>query len=239
MIRPILFNTPMVRAIRNDLKTATRRLIIPKYRDDECSFQIVSNAFTGKFIRVEILDDNDFATRNLLPQYSPGDILWVREAWSMATDLPGVSEAGPVYRADYADWELRELRKKHFHWKPSIHMPAALAREFLLVTDVRAEQLHEMKEVDYIKEGIRLKASESECRCAWEEPGCRLQPCSNRDAYDQVKYMHKFAALWDGTVPDEKLSNYGFSANPWVWVTEFKRCAKPANWLAGTEGDNV
>ena len=36
-----------------------------------------------------------------------------------------------------------------------------------------------------------------------------------------------FAYLWNSTIKPEKLSTYGWDANPYVWVIEFERCEKP------------
>lgn len=80
-IKPILFNTPMALAARIGIKNETRRLINPRYRDDEYSFQIITNAHTGEFVRVEMIDEWENCTRFLPPQYLPGDILYVRETW--------------------------------------------------------------------------------------------------------------------------------------------------------------
>ena len=204
-IKPILFNTPMVRAVRSDIKTETRRLINPRYRDDEYSFQIITNAHTGEFVRVEMIDEWENCTRFLPPQYLPGDILWVRESWAVAADLPGISNGGFVYRSDYTDYELSQLKEKHFCWKPSIHMPKAAARTFVKVTDVQAERLQNITATGIRAEGLGTGAAFCGDPLAREE----------------------FKILWDSTVPKSKLPQCGFAANPWVWAYRFERCENP------------
>lgn len=36
-----------------------------------------------------------------------------------------------------------------------------------------------------------------------------------------------FDELWDSTIKKKDRGNYGWDANPWVWVIEFERCQKP------------
>lgn len=76
-MKPILFNTEMVRANLDGRKNTTRRLIKPKYRDDECGFQVITNAHTGEFIRVEKISDQgagmfpDGTEKRLIAQFAP------------------------------------------------------------------------------------------------------------------------------------------------------------------------
>lgn len=126
-IKPILFNTEMVRAILDGRKTCTRRIMKP---------QLTAH----------------YGTQYVKPPYGPGDILYVRETWCA---LP-VNEAGHMrghsvyyYKAD-GDLRPEGWRGK---WKPSIHMPKEAARIWLKVTDVRVERLQEITEDGAWQEG--------------------------------------------------------------------------------------
>lgn len=227
-VKPILFNTQMVRAIIEGRKTVTRRLVKPRYRDDECGFQVITNGHTGEFVRVEKVSDQgsgifpDGSERHVNPPYWPGDILYVRESWSFDTgDSDG--EIGTGYFSYRADGKESPTGK----WRPSLHMPKDAARLFLKVIDVRAERLHDMSIDDIRKEGVQLTAREEECHCTWATEGCRQQPCTNRDAYLPAMYTLKFAELWDSTIRDDAYLTDSYSKNPWVWVIEFERCEKP------------
>ena len=88
-------------------------------------------------------------------------------------------------------------------WHPSIHMPKEVARIFLRVTDVRVERLHQMTEDDARQEG------------------CERGPSG------MAPYLSSFMYLWDSTIRQADLNNYGWDANPWVWVIEFERCEAP------------
>lgn len=213
-IKPILFNTEMVRAIQEGRKTETRRLIIPHYRDDECGLQIVTRAFDGAFVRVEVIDENEFCTRYLQPKYSPGDILWVRETWSFwpCWDCDNnCNNRQVLYDEDDGCFVYKTQKNKVPYmdrWRPAIHMPKEAAREFLLVTGVRAEPLQKITAAGIRAEGIIF------------EDG-RIGENIGRTA---------FKWLWNSTIPKDKLPTYGWQGNPWVWVYQFERCEKPKEW---------
>jgi len=70
--KPILFNGEMVRAILEEKKTQTRRVIKPQpgsQCEKEFSTEFVNQAWQAGFIRVAC------------PYGKPGDRLWVRETW--------------------------------------------------------------------------------------------------------------------------------------------------------------
>ena len=143
-IKPILFNTEMVRAILDGRKTCTRRVIeLPENMDGVPVGKSGDSSNPLGFM---------YPSGIKRPPYQPGDILYVRETWCA---LP-VNEAGHMrghsiyyYRAD-GDLRPEGWRGK---WRPSTQMPKEAARIWLKVTDVRVERLQEMKPVDVIKEG--------------------------------------------------------------------------------------
>lgn len=126
-IKPILFNTEMVRAILDGRKTCTRRLV--RFLPGE------NPQWTG-YIRDGLMLYNG---RNepciMKAPYQPGDILYVRETWKRAPN-------GYYYYEDWQRNDIADITK----WKPSIHMPKEAARIWLKVTNVRVERLHEITE---------------------------------------------------------------------------------------------
>lgn len=215
-ILPILFNTEMVRAILDGRKTTTRRLIRPRYKEDESGFKIMTNMGTGERW-VEKVDEEEMSfdpPRYINPPYQPGDILYVRETWQYLYELDGneqiIEGTGKYYYAatdslpsgGYVD--SKGSTYEIIPWKPSIHMPKAAARIWLKVTDVRVERLQDMDKTDAAKEGID----------PWR--------CLNL-----VHMLAKFAKIWDSTIKKSDCDIYGWKANPWVWVIEFERCEKP------------
>lgn len=219
-MKPILFNTPMVRAILEDRKGATRR-IIPW---DKVNAVLNSPARKNN---PDVLDE--VFVRNLCDcRYSVGDILYVRETWAITSRIRDIADDGPVYMADLSEMELRYLRDKGFKWRPSIHMPKDLARIFLRVTDIQAERLQDITNEGILLEGVLPRALKAHgCECAWAEDGCRDKPCANRDAYERLTYSYPFSELWDSTLRPAEREEYGWKADPWAWAIRFERVEKP------------
>lgn len=147
-MKPILFNTDMVRAILENRKTVTRRVVK------------MPAAVTSKTVdRVCVKDgaahfswswSEAFSGFDVKMPYRPGDILYVRETWQHGfggTYLYKASAGHDLFMT--ADGEL----VSDIPWRPSIHMPREAARIFLRVTDVRVERLQDVTEEDAIKEG--------------------------------------------------------------------------------------
>lgn len=144
-IKPILFNTEMVRAILDGRKNCTRRLVKTR-RKDACGFYVTRKT-DGSFAGIYEYDENESMFDNPLePPYQPGDILYVRETWSEWTD-------GYLYKA-WASPFPQPGKSKIMRWYPSIQMPREAARIWLKVTDVRVERLQEITESEAVKEGI-------------------------------------------------------------------------------------
>ena len=135
--KPILFNTPIVRAILEDRKNTTRRVVKPQPMIESTIYPNIDVA--GK-VCAEIWGNG--AVKHIKQPYHRGDILWVRETW---TSLVG----SYLYRADQ-----KPGMKNPGKWYPSIHMPREAARIFLRVTDVRVERLQEITIAGLQEEGM-------------------------------------------------------------------------------------
>ena len=138
-IKPILFNTEMVRAILDGRKSCTRRLV--KFLPGE------NSQWTG-YIKDGLMlynGRNEPCIRKA--PYQPGDTLYVRETWKKAPN-------GYYYYEDWQRGDIADLTK----WKPSIHMPKEAARIWLRVTDVRVERLQEINAEGIRNEGISSMA---------------------------------------------------------------------------------
>ena len=239
-IKPILFNTEMVRAILDGRKSCTRRLV----KHDVSA--ILNSPYHKEHPEVE---DKQIITKLCQPPYQPDDIMYVRETWRVgAWDI-----RNQMIAFDYKDGSCGELTYIHdrelferlvnqsredarkakceyngadfvwekgnspCRWHPSIHMPKEAARIWLKVTDVRVERLQEITETEAIKEG----AYPSNCGDCNAPFGC--DACGD-EGYNEID---EFAEIWDSTIKKSDLDRYGWDASPWVWVIEFERCEKP------------
>ena len=237
-IKPILFNTEMVRAILDGRKTCTRRVIKPQpdekhiyplgYVTDSTEKNNVGCFGFG-------IDEYGGSIQYAKPPYLGGDIIYIRETWT--------EECGKnYYRADYDSDYLDPCEtlsggypascRNHpgcdgcmatstrIHWRPSIHMPKEAARIWLKVTDVRVERLQEITE-----DGAKAEGINEEWAMSWWSP-----TYYDPDSGGYPKYRDTFAfEVWNKTIKKSDIGRYGWYANPWVWVVEFERCEKPAD----------
>lgn len=205
-VKPILFNTEMVRAILDGRKSCTRR-IVKGFIPNNAVWGYT--AFTPKgCISCRGTFADGYGEKFFKLPCKLGDILYVRETW-----FKGLKRY--MYRADYTDAEkyYQNGKEVSIKWHPSIHMPKEAARIWLKVTDVRVERLQDITEEGASTEGA----------------------IDNRGfihSYDnEYANMHtareNFAEIWDNTVKKSDIDRYGWDANPYVWVIEFERRDKP------------
>lgn len=217
-VRPILFSTPMIRALLDGRKSMTRRIVKPQpdlfetepgvpcqvraWHDTNSVRIWKGEGWSGQGTGTGVL------TNQSCPHGKPGDLLWVRER----------AHYGPDRVAYSADNPALAHGEKVDGWgpaRPSIHMPRWASRLTLELTDVRVERLQDMEgqhpsESDAIAEGVnKIHHGDG----AYYYSAFRNEPhpknwCDPTDA---------FRELW------EKLNGNGsWDLNPWVWVLSFK-----------------
>ncbi|MGP2833554.1 morphogenetic protein [Serratia nevei] len=176
--------------------------------------------FNGEMVRA-ILDGRKTQTRRIAkadnsnhllgcPFGQVGDLLWVREAYQgplfnfdqMETYLEDTSK---FERPEFCEYRADGGRTPEYYdaddnlrhgWKPSIHMPRWASRITLEITAVRVERLNDISEEDAKAEGVKAGVS----------PG-----------HEHMMHQVAFSELWQSIYGAEN-----WSANPWVWVIEFK-----------------
>lgn len=202
MVKPILFNTEMVRAILDGRKTCTRRIC-----KDANEHTVPDMDFYNADRRTYAV--HNFADKEHMEQLStaertcpicPGDILYVRETWCDDRQFTRDSTPGQYF------YKASENGK--FKWKPSIHMPKEAARIWLKVTNVRVERLQEINGDDALAEGV--------------DKYIHANGTLNED-----QTITSFIGIWNSTIKKSDLAQCGWDANPYVWVIEFKKCEKP------------
>ena len=204
-IKPILFNTKMVRAILDGRKSCTRRLVKPQ-PDEKHTYPLgfVTDSTEKKKVgRFGFgIDEYGGSIQYEKPPYQPGDILYVRETWCKGY-LMNAKERY-YYKADDNDFLCT--------WHPSTNMPKQAARIWLRVMDVRVERLQDVTEDGAKAEG------------AIDNRGFIHSP---ENEYDRIHTARDhFIKIWNSTIKKSDIDRYGWDANPYVWVIEFERCEK-------------
>ena len=205
-MKPILFNTDMVRAILEGRKTVTRRVV--KFKPGQ------NPQCTGYIPDGPVLYGSNNIPASKSP-YHPGDILYVRETWNKVK-LAIESDWHYEYRAScenpayFSNGFMAE-------WRPSIHMPKEAARLFLRVTDVRVERLQAITPEQIDAEGCK--------EWAYSAKTGELLPSG--PSFFRIK--------WDSTIKPADLPLYGWEVNPWVWVIEFEQVSKEAALKGGAK----
>ena len=221
-VKPILFNTEMVRAILDGRKDATRRIVKGFIPDDAVWGY---TAFTPKgYISCRGTFADGYGEKFFKLPCEPGDILYVRETWEhFECCCCEGDEHGNCYREPQQSalnkscgcymYRATDEIYGDAMWHPSIRMPKEAARIWLKVTDVRVERLQDITEEGAKKEG------------AIDNRGFIHSP---NNEYDNVHTAREhFVKIWNNTIKKSNLDRYGWDASPWVWVIEFERCEKP------------
>jgi hypothetical protein len=208
---PILFSPPMVQAILAGRKTQTRRAVKFPLK---CPTHKIS------------IGQGDNPPPVEWARWQPGDILWVRESFTIIGSDPIRGGEGEIIE-DRKIYAFKGQKQPHieklFKWKPSIHLPKAAARIWLEVINVRIERLHDISPGDACDEGINYWNVDRDAF----EGGELMADFENymwRDDENYADYhsptyascVESFFSLWQSINGIES-----FKANPWVWVIEF------------------
>lgn len=218
--KPIIFSGEMVRAILEGRKTQTRRVMWPKslqYIYRNLMEKIHVRKTPSHYLFDLHHDDGTVSTiYGIRPKYIVGDQLWVRETFSPHTGW----DASTEYKADwhrlYANTNFMEPK-----WRPSIFMPRWASRIMLEITDVRVERVQDISEADARAEGVPPNWCGSLEGWDADEHGFLEQEkdLPPIDDYYFADAKTAFKSLWNSI---NAKRGFGWDANPWVWVIEFK-----------------
>lgn len=219
-MKPILFNTEMVKAILDGRKTQTRRVINLKNNDLIFTGFIMSSTAKGREGCCSFGLNKERDLEYIKPKYKVGDFLWAREPVRVETWCGRTNKIRYWYQASREDEREIDLPKRFediFSGGNRTVIPdwiteckgvpngciKEMARIFLKVTNVRVERLNKISIIDIIKEGC------PENYFDWKI-GTKEQ---TRDWWIN---------LWNSTAKD----GYKWEDNPYVFVYEFERVTK-------------
>lgn len=231
----ILMQPAMSTAILDDRKRVTRRMLNPQPLSLEYLEAPRSVPEAVKFLRKIVKSGyRQVYTRGILKGMAgpkcrygrPGDILYVKETWSVIgpdtgpdfvvpTDMPHIHhiESGfdqlVVHKAgkEKFDWTKYGGAPK---WRSSLFMPATGARSFLEIESIEPQRLHDMTEDDAKLEGVEPFTSNEYRSELWRNYVDPLRPVTTA--------LESFATLW------ESINGPGtyITQNPFVWAIHFK-----------------
>lgn len=194
----------MVRALLENRKTQTRRMVKPQPLEGTApevgvyhpvrAHRRTGQTYPGLETFGAFAEDQDWPCL----YGKPGDRLWVRETFCL-DHMDTTNPEHVIYRAD-DNRGVEDLCEAV--WKPSIFMPRWASRITLEIVSLRVERLCDISEEDAKAEGVEEPSSSAKLAliCPWG---------------------NRYRMLWNS------INGPGsWNANPWVWVIEFKRTIK-------------
>lgn len=209
--RGIIFSAEMVRAILKGRKSQTRRVVKPQPVDHQkhCGCDWPRGKYVFKGSRAYPWPESFENGRLSCPHGSPGDLLYVKEAWRL-WEGPSFDGFGEPLDPDIftrslkgADIEWLKSRPTEYRadtggdgpWRSPLFMPKWAARIWLRITDVRVERVQDISKEDTYAEGVIYPPR------AWS--------------------IANFAELWDAI--NGKRPGCSWQSNPWVFAISFER----------------
>lgn len=217
--RPLLFSTPMIRALLEGRKTQTRRTLArqPIFVWSQGVTIPDPDHYSAHVRFAEVPVQADPWIR--CPYGKPGDLLWVREAWRVSkrwdgtkpSELPGGKGRGQTVMFAAGGSRAHDTTGRFVNddayperlpeWagkvRQSIFLPRWASRLTLAITEVRVERLQDISEEDAKAEGSQEPSFVPAIGACWSE----------RDAY---------AKLWESINGADS-----WAENPWCWAISF------------------
>lgn len=201
-VKPMIFNTEMVRALMDGRKVQTRRPVKPQPAPFKNWKGWIVESSNRKHEGCASWADGEEGSLRFNPVYAMppckvGDLIYVRETFRLLDSNDQCDceypcnhpqQGYPVYFADDQNSEWK--------WKPSIHMPRRASRLTLKVTGVRVERVQDISKADAEAEGFKLP------------------PVDGQDF--SIGAKTNFRHAW------EKIYGDSWERNDWVWVIDFE-----------------
>ena len=233
-IKPILFNTEMVRAILDGRKTCTRRLVKPQPKSKLCYTFAGSDSNTWGYPNrtaheiwgEEFKLPNDITEEELSkrwnPPYHTDDILYVRETWQCwrahryeATADIRFRAGGDDVRLQFANGNTDSIDR--LDYETFVHKWFSHNGEWKPSLFMPKEAARIWLKVTNVRVERLQEITEVQAQAEGCNSGLLTGACTARGQFED---------LWNSTVKKSDLDRYGWDASPWVWVIEFERCEK-------------
>ncbi len=217
-MKPILFNSEMVKAILDGRKTQTRRVIKPQPPTTYHDGKPLVKPFIYKGVQLDAdyhgwrTDDRQgFGIQHIVkcPYGTVSDVLWVRE--TIYGKVVEGQNKKPLahYKADdtriILHFDDGDRSPVGWDYKNKVvsarFMQKRFARIFLEITNIRVERVQDISEADCVAEGI--------------------EHCTDLDKMESDEF--RFIVLWESI----NAKRAPWKDNCWVWIVEFKETEKP------------
>ena len=246
-MKPIIFSTPMVKAILEGRKTQTRWVVKPRNKrkakqlEYRQGYGLWVHGYNDKHIAKReaygsIKDysvspmwmDLDVYIRKYAP-CKPGDILYVKEAWQQCENDSYIFFEDALYKNATMAWPENELIKL----KSPLFMPKEAARIFLRIDDVRVERLQDITPEDCRSEGITATAYAN-----FEIPA-EIHELKKTSHFPMHRHVGNESGIIDDSSPWWRIwyrclwdsinakRGHPWESNPWVFVYTFEKIEKP------------
>lgn len=243
-IKPILFNTEMVRTILDGRKTCTRRVIKPQPQSRLCYTYAGHKSRIGKwtypnngaheFWGEEYKLPENITDEELSKSWNPpchgDDILYVRETWQCwrahryeATADIRFRAGGDDVRLQFANGNTDSINR--LDYDTFVHKWFSHNGEWKpsLFMPKEAARIW-LKVTD-----VRVERLQEITEDGAKAEGANFKNGKNVGFEEKMNRtaIERFTEIWNSTIKKADLDRYGWDANPWVWVIEFERCEKP------------
>lgn len=222
-MKPIIFNTEMVKAILDGRKRQTRR--VEKLTHQKVLFED-GEAICEECGQIRYAHTEGYCLNCSIKKskYKIGDILYVKETFRITQGGGFIIFKAGRNNLDISDAEfLKEVDS--IKWESAMHLTKEYARIFLKVTNVRVERLQDIDTDDCISEGIVEygggQIADTGCYGDVEYTIGEMQ--FDEDEMYPVSRIYNddgeaFADLWNSTAKD----GYKWEDNPYVFVYDFE-----------------
>jgi len=199
-MKGILFKPDLIKAIAENRKTQTRRVIKP-----QPEHVLIQNAAGDwRYMDREGIAPNSPTWK---PPYKVGETVYIKESfqvcdmvydeyaggWEAGYPLTVVPTVKPAYQV-MATYKLDGIDDGP--WRSPILMPAWAARYFIVITEVKAQRVQEITEEGTNREG---------------------NPYPGMGGKGALPGVWWYRDLWDSLNP-----KHPWGSNPWVWAITFR-----------------